>query len=108
MSLTPPADYSKSVLAFSIGCGIAVIIFVTTRSTLPYVGDGQHSLPHGGTYCDAAKRVIYGKPSRGAFDWLYTSGSASYAIPLILCLTLLIYCLSPKPQPVCHRCGLQH
>nr|BAI60069.1 triple gene block protein 2 [Melon yellowing-associated virus] len=109
MSLTPPADYSKSLLAIAIGSGVALAIYTTTRSTLPHVGDSQYSLPHGGTYCDAAKKVIYGSPQRGTFDWLYTSGSYSFMIPFILCLTSVIIALSFSDRKiVCPRCGGSH
>lgn len=109
MSLTPPADYSKPFLAVAVGFGTAVVIFTLTRSTLPHVGDSQYSLPHGGTYCDAAKKVIYNSPRRGTFDWLYTSGSYSFAIPLILCLTVAIVLLSlTERRAVCPRCGGRH
>nr|QYL30859.1 triple gene block protein 2 [Cassava common mosaic virus]UXW87890.1 triple gene block protein 2 [Cassava common mosaic virus] len=61
--LTPPADYSKAVLAAVIGISSSIFIHTITRSTHPHVGDNIHALPHGGYYRDGTKTVYYGGPT---------------------------------------------
>ena len=61
--LTPPPDHSKAVLSVAIGVGVALVIYVVTRSTLPHVGDNLHHLPHGGAYRDGTKSICYNRPN---------------------------------------------
>nr|UZP17129.1 ORF3 [Clover yellow mosaic virus] len=89
--LRPPPDNSKAFLAAVVGVSIALVIFTITRSTLPYVGDNIHQLPHGGQYRDGTKAISY-QGSRSS------NPSIKSSLPLLLVITLpaIIYALSPS------------
>ncbi|QCY52826.1 triple gene block protein 2 [Euonymus yellow mottle associated virus] len=62
MPLTPPPDHSTSLKHLAIGVAIAITIYTASRSNLPHVGDNIHSLPHGGSYRDGTKQILYCSP----------------------------------------------
>lgn len=109
MPLLPPPDNSKAIFACAIGAGAALVIFVTTRSTLPHVGDNIHSLPHGGYYQDGTKRVAYCSPGRNyPFSGLFAPFSRSSVIVLIIALSFAIFCTRPRRENTCIACGRAH
>nr|AJD23373.1 triple gene block protein 2 [Yam virus X]AJD23378.1 triple gene block protein 2 [Yam virus X]AJD23383.1 triple gene block protein 2 [Yam virus X]AJD23388.1 triple gene block protein 2 [Yam virus X] len=87
MPLTPPPDYKQVYLVFVVGLSVALGCYILTRSTLPHVGDNLHSLPHGGTYADGTKRIIYHRPSGP----LQSHGNNFIPLGLVLLLIFLIY-----------------
>lgn len=89
MPLSPPPNYTSSVLAGVIGISIALVFFTLTRSTLPHAGDNLHSLPHGGCYQDGTKRIIYNGPRR-SFPSSNLFGSFTSPFCAVLALTALI------------------
>nr|CAJ98529.1 12K protein [Potato rough dwarf virus] len=106
MPLTPPPNYSQSFLCAAIGLSIALSLGLLTRSTLPFAGDGNHSLPHGGVYRDGTKHVLYNHPKKlNSVE----AGSAWCRQPWLLCITLvlLITYLSKRGER-CQTCGRQH
>lgn len=109
MPLLPPPDNTKAIFACAVGAGVALIIFVTTRSTLPHAGDNIHSLPHGGFYQDGTKRVSYCSPKRGyPISGLFAPFSQLSAVVLVVVLSLVIFLLRPQSRNVCIACGRAH
>lgn len=105
MPLTPPPDYSKAILCAAGGVAAALILGVYTRSTLPFVGDQAHSLPHGGFYRDGTKAVFYG--SAGRLNSIEgTRNLVSQPWALVLLLSALIF-LSHRFSTRC-VCGRDH
>lgn len=64
MSFQPPPDYTRVILAATVGVGLAVLAHIVTTDRTTHVGDNIHHLPHGGLYQDGNKKVLYGGPSR--------------------------------------------
>nr|QQG34674.1 TGB2 [Carya illinoinensis carlavirus 1] len=107
MPLTPPPDYTKVLFAVAGGLGLALIIGLFTRSTLPFSGDQAHSLPHGGWYKDGTKQVYYGGP--GKLNSVEKQGfliGQPWAIVIIL-VGLIILSTLRSPNR-CVICGHSH
>nr|AFI57887.1 TGB2 [Zygocactus virus X] len=104
LRLTPPPDYTKTLLPLTVGLGLTLVIFSLTRSTLPAVGDSSHSLPHGGWYRDGTKLVHYHKPQSPGTSWT--------PILLVLGLSAAIYVSHLFSTRSCARhcphCGAKH
>lgn len=104
LRLSPPPDYTKTLLPLTVGIGIALVVFTLTRSTLPAVGDPLHSLPHGGRYRDGTKSILYQPPQS------HTNGF----LPLlaVLLVSLAIYVSSVLnnrgSNRHCTHCGAKH
>lgn len=64
MPLSPPPNYTNVLACFCVGLSLALIVHLTTRSTIPQVGDNVHSLPHGGLYRDGTKQIAYCSPGK--------------------------------------------
>ncbi|AEQ35302.1 triple gene block 2 protein [Mirabilis jalapa mottle virus] len=106
MPLTPPANYTSVYVAAAVGLSIALIVGLVTRSTLPHVGDLQHSLPHGGLYKDGTKSINYFKPrSLNSIEAKASFWGQPWC--LVILLVAVIICLSRKAN-VCSTCGRQH
>nr|APG31857.1 TGBp2 [Arachis pintoi virus] len=100
MSFTPPPDYTKVWIAAAVGGSIALISLIAVQDRTPHVGDNIHHLPHGGSYQDGNKRVLYQGPShRGANkpSW------APAAAVLLLSVAILVSEFSKRRRRV-HRC----
>ncbi|QCY49484.1 Triple gene block 2 protein [Shallot virus S] len=92
MPLSPPPNYTTSVLAGIIGVGTALVLFTLTRSTLPHTGDNIHHLPHGGCYQDGTKRIFYNSPSRTfPSSNLFSNVSLPFCGVLVL-TALILFC----------------
>ncbi|QEJ80619.1 triple gene block protein 2 [Cherry robigovirus 5] len=59
MSLTPPPDYTKAILCGCIGVCAALVVTTVKTDYSAQVGDNIHKLPHGGSYKDGTKSVVY-------------------------------------------------
>ncbi|QPI34840.1 TGBp2 [Camellia ringspot associated virus 4] len=108
MRLTPPADYSKLLIPLSIGVGLGVVFYTLTRSTLPFVGDNIHQLPHGGDYVDGTKKIKYCGP-REKFPSSNLFSTGSLLVPVIIAALIAAIYASEKffnsgPR-VCRNCG---
>nr|AAX86013.1 triple gene block 2 protein [Alternanthera mosaic virus]AAX86022.1 triple gene block 2 protein [Alternanthera mosaic virus]ACS28230.1 TGB2 [Alternanthera mosaic virus]ACS28235.1 TGB2 [Alternanthera mosaic virus] len=100
-SLTPPADYSKPVLAAAVGVSLALVINSFLVYRLPSPGDNIHQLPFGGSYRDGTKSIHYNSPRAQS----QISGASPFLI--ILILSALIYALSCRGghhRARLHRC----
>nr|QNT38356.1 TGB2 [Cherry virus Turkey] len=59
MSLTPPPNYTSAVLCGCAGvCAALIVVSLKSDYSAP-VGDNIHRLPHGGSYKDGTKSVVY-------------------------------------------------
>ncbi|BAI49694.1 triple gene block protein 2 [Butterbur mosaic virus] len=104
MPLAPPPDNTKTLFALAIGVGLALILFVATRSTLPHVGDNIHHLPHGGRYRDGTKSIDYCSPGN-------KSPSSSFRgewYALIVVFGISFYLFLDYNSKICVRCGTSH
>nr|QGN03515.1 triple gene block protein 2 [Cole latent virus] len=108
MPLTPPPDYTKTLLAAAIGGSIAAIVWLLTKNTLPFAGDREHGLPHGGSYQDGTKRVVYNRPFK--LNSVEGRGSSFLGQPwaLVLLLSLLIWISGKITSGRCRVCGGMH
>ncbi|QIL68842.1 triple gene block protein 2 [Papaya virus X] len=107
LTLTPPADLSKVYLPLAIGIALTLVIYAITRSTLPYVGDSTHALPHGGFYKDGTKTIHYHgigrnfRTSAGLLPLLL-----AFSLPLIIYVSSLPFLRSSTRS--CPHCSQQH
>ncbi|AIZ76627.1 triple gene block protein 2 [Elderberry carlavirus C] len=103
MPLTPPPDYTKAVLAIAIGVSVALLVGLYTRTTLPHVGDLQHSLPHGGLYKDGTKQIAYGAPLK--LNSVSSAGpQRHYVWAAVLALCAIVYATSRRRAACNHIC----
>jgi hypothetical protein len=106
MPLTPPPNYSQAVTAVAIGFSLALLVGLITRSTLPHVGDLQHSLPHGGRYKDGTKIVDYCGPGRlNSIESRGTWGTQPWLLVIILVGAIIL--ISRRSPNQC-QCGRTH
>ncbi|ACJ14320.1 triple gene block protein 2 [Potato latent virus] len=106
MPLTPPPDYTKAILAACIGLSLALLVGVYSRSTIPAVGDNLHSLPHGGTYLDGTKRIVYGAPNKlNSLEGQRTLSGQPWAIVIVLIAVII---LLSRFNSTCAHCGRCH
>ncbi|UTI93306.1 triple gene block 2 [Chaenostoma potexvirus] len=103
--LTPPADFSKPLLALACGISLAIITLSLTRSTLPFSGDPNHSLPFGGLYKDGTKTILFNKPGTST-----KTNHTAWALGAIFCLTAIITAraLADHTHRVCRCCSKLH
>ncbi len=107
MPLTPPPDYTKVVASAVLGITLALVVGLFTRSTLPRVGDSQHSLPHGGWYRDGTKLVHYNRPDKlNSVEGHKSSWNQPWAV--VFLLSLLIIVAERLQRGACPRCGGRH
>nr|QQG34649.1 TGB2 [Cymodocea nodosa foveavirus 1] len=105
MPLVAPANKWKELKIPIIILSCSIVLYVLTRSTLPYSGDNIHALPHGGKYCDGTKTILYNKPGGS-----YPSIKLPLNLPIILLPLSLIIILhainrSNQNNTVCTRCN---
>jgi hypothetical protein len=106
MPLTPPPNYTQAVTAAAIGITLALLVGLLTRSTLPQVGDLQHSLPHGGRYKDGTKLVEYCGPGKlNSIESRNSWGTQPWFLVIVLVGAIII--LSRRGNPLC-QCGRSH
>nr|QED43226.1 TGB2 [Garlic common latent virus]QED43229.1 TGB2 [Garlic common latent virus] len=107
MPLLPPPDNTKAILAVAIGCGVGLVLFVLTRSTLPHVGDNLHSLPHGGSYRDGTKSINYCGPRKTYPSSNLFANSASL-VPIVVVVLTGVIILFSRNNSRCVACGRTH
>nr|CAB97498.1 hypothetical protein, 12K [Kalanchoe latent virus] len=106
MPLTPAVNYSQVYISAVIGSAVAITLGLISRNTLPFVGDLQHSLPHGGRYRDGTKVIDYFKPGKlNSFESRNSFKSQPWL--LVILLIALIIGLSRRTN-ACPTCGRQH
>ncbi|AZM69109.1 triple gene block protein 2 [Garlic yellow mosaic-associated virus] len=109
MPISAPPDYSKTFVIIAVGAGIALCLFILTRSTLPSVGDNIHQLPHGGTYVDGTKRINYCGPNKEfPSSNLFNPGSNFGVLLLVITLIFAIHVLSGRETTIRSNCGCIH
>lgn len=106
MPLTAPPDYTRVFLCVGLGLTLALVVAVYSRSTLPFVGDNSHALPHGGIYRDGTKSVCYGAPKKLNSLESY-SGNQAWAAFGVFSLTGLVL-LSSWFSRSCAACHQRH
>lgn len=101
MSFAPPPDYTKVLVAATIGVCCALTALIITADHSPHVGDNIHHLPHGGAYQDGNKRILYGppRPSRLPGQW----GPALLVLALSCCIVA-----SERCRRASHACRCTH
>nr|AYQ96190.1 triple gene block 2 protein [Grapevine virus T] len=106
MSFQQPANWAKSLGPLLIGAGIAIVVHFLRTSNLPHVGDNLHHLPHGGSYQDGTKRIIYCGPRKEyPGTGLLQFGDSQFAIVLVLGISLLIYAVERLGIGAPRRCA---
>ncbi|UXX34123.1 triple gene block protein 2 [Stevia carlavirus 1] len=91
MALTPPPDYTRSVLCCAIGLSLVLLVLVYTRNTLPPVGDNLHSLPHGGSYRDGTKTILYNSPSKlNSLEKGYGLANQPWAYVILITVAIVV------------------
>nr|AYQ96145.1 triple gene block 2 protein [Grapevine virus T]QCG75796.1 TGB2 [Grapevine virus T]QCG75801.1 TGB2 [Grapevine virus T] len=106
MSFQQPANWAKSLRPLLIGAGIAIVVHFLRTSNLPHTGDNLHHLPHGGSYQDGTKRIIYcGPKTEYPGTGLLKFGDSQLAIALVLGISLLIYAVERLGIGAPRRCA---
>lgn len=108
MPLTPPPDYTKTILSAVVGCTFAVAVWALTRATIPQVGDRDHYLPHGGWYKDGTKAVHYYRPGKLNSVEGHSRGLSFQPWALTILLVAIIIALSYLDRSRCRTCGQVH
>nr|WDY35310.1 triple gene block protein 2 [Garlic yellow mosaic-associated virus] len=109
MPISAPPDHSKTFVIIAVGVGIALCLFILTRSTLPNVGDNIHHLPHGGSYIDGTKRISYCGPNKKYPSSNLFSPGPNFSIwLLVITLIFAIHVLSGRKTTVRSNCGCVH
>ncbi|BAB56116.1 12K [Carlavirus latensaconiti] len=108
MVLTPPPNYTNAVLSGVAGFALALVVWLLTKSTLPHVGDREHSLPHGGLYKDGTKQVNYYKPCKLNSIEGHNRGLSFQPWALVLLLVLLVVLSERFNSKRCNRCSVSH
>lgn len=104
MSFTPPTDNSKVILAGIAGVSLAVITFLATADRTPHVGDNIHHLPHGGTYQDGNKQILFLGPRPAGTESISHKLWAAAGILLLSVAVLLSELCGRRRRPTC-RCS---
>ncbi|QVE55511.1 triple gene block 2 [Pomes virus Greece] len=92
MSLTPPPDYTNAIICGCVGICSALIIVSLKGDYSATVGDNIHKLPHGGSYKDGTKSVVYaGRLFNGRSHLDPEGGSSFSAFLVVWALIFLIY-----------------
>ncbi|QED43071.1 TGB2 [Garlic common virus] len=110
MSLRPPTDYSKSVIAIVVGISAALVIHSLRRSEHPHSGDNIHHLPYGGNYRDGTKSVNYFNKQGGKEPGGYSIFWVICAIWIIIALLHVFRTTTVRRISIhsCHSCGCSH
>ncbi|ACM45999.1 triple gene block protein 2 [Helleborus mosaic virus] len=110
MPLSPPADRTGVYLAGVVGVGVALALFVLTRSSLPHVGDNIHHLPHGGRYRDGTKSVDYCGPATRYPSSNLLSNRGGFGLLLFVVFLIFLIWLSDNfgNRNRCARCNTIH
>ena len=90
----------------AIGLSVVASILTYSRSTLPQVGDHSHLLPHGGSYKDGTKTIVYGGPKKlNSLESGYNLPVQPWFIVILLSAAIcLLSCRSGHRRCFCGQC----
>nr|QPG93405.1 triple gene block 2 [Ligustrum virus A] len=107
MPLTPPPDNTRVYLCAAFGASLCIFIWSFSRSTLPFVGDNIHQLPHGGFYQDGTKTIRYNAPGKlNSLEAPTKFLRQPWAI--VIALIAIIILLNRPSSTRCATCGRSH